>query len=622
MIFLQPLALLGLAFALVPPLLHLFQRRHPPDVEFPAVRYVRQTEREAERSIRLRHLALLLLRVAAVLLLVLAAARPVVPARVGGLHSATALVLVLDNSLSSGAVVGGRRVLDDLAARARETLRAARGGDALWLVGADALARRGSRSELATLVDSLAPDARRLDLGEAVGLAARLVRAAGYTQAEIHVLTDLQRTALLRGGGGGVVPDSEAAGLSLVVYHPAGDPPANRGVAQARAEPATWVLGAGSVSGRIVGSTPAAARGAVTVRLDGREVARAVAGAGEAFTARVPGTGPGWHAGEVALDADELRGDDVRPFAVRAAAPAGVAVESGADPGRFVGEALEVLAGAGQVRLGPAGEVRIGETARPGGGIVFPPRDPVQLGAANRALDAVGAQWRFGGRVETADTIAAPGIQGLGGARVLRRYRLVPAGPERPGSVLARVGGEPWLVRAGRAVIVASRLVPEETELPLLASFVPAVASLVLRVARGEEGVVSAAPGEALALPPGVTGLATPGGVERVGAGALAPVTPGVFALLAAADTVGALVVAPDQRESDLARAGEAEVAAAFPGARLRVVSSPRAYAAARFAGAGGSDLAPWLLVAALVVLVAESLTASGVRRGGARGGG
>ena len=126
MTFLQPLALFGLAFALIPPLLHLFQRRHVPDVVFPAARYLRETAREAQRSIRLRHLLLMLLRVAAVVALVLAAARPVVPVSVGGLHAPTALAIVLDHSLSSGAVVGGRRVLDDLAQRARETLREAR----------------------------------------------------------------------------------------------------------------------------------------------------------------------------------------------------------------------------------------------------------------------------------------------------------------------------------------------------------------------------------------------------------------------------------------------------------------------------------------------------------------
>jgi hypothetical protein len=616
MIFLQPLALFALAFALVPPLLHLFQRRRPADVLFPPVRYLRQTEREAQRSIRLRHLLLLLLRVAAVVLLALAAARPVVPARVGGLHAPTALAIVLDHSLSSGAVVGGRRVLDDLALRARETLREARESDALWLIGSDGLARRGSPQELAALASAARPDARRLDLVAAVALAARLVKGAGYAQAEVHALTDLQHSAL--GGGSGISrgADSSAAGLPVVVYHPAADPPPNRGVAEARAEPATWVLGGGGVAGRLAGAPqPAAPHAALTVRLGGRAVGRAVAAAGDAFAVPVNAQRPGWLAGEIALEPDELRADDRRAFAVRVAEPAGVVVEPGADLGRFVGDALAVLGAAGQVRQGPRGEVLLGETARAGAGIIFPPHDFLQLGAANRALASVGAGWRFGARAQVADTVVAPGIAGLGGARVYRRYRLEPTGAVRPGAVLARVGGDPWLVRTGRTVVVGSRFVPEETDLPLTAAFVPALATLVLRVARGDEGIVTAAPGDAVRLPEGADGLAVGTGVERAGAAATAPLVPGVYPLLAGGDTVGALVVAADPRESDLTRAAEADVAAAFPGARVRVVSTPRAYATARFAGAGRSDLTPWLLAVALAVLVVESLAAAGVRR-------
>jgi hypothetical protein len=537
-IFLQPLALFGLAFALVPPLLHLFQRRRPPDVEFPAARYLRQTEREARRSIRLRHVALLLLRVAAVVLLVLAAARPVVPARVGGLHVPTALALVFDHSLSSGAVVGGRRVVDDLAERARETLREARDADALWLLGADGLARRGTPGELVGALDALRPEPRRLDLVAAVALAARLVRGAGYARAEIHVLSDLQRSAL--GAVPGRSADSAAAGLPVLVYHPAGEPPPNRGVADARAEPATWVLGSGSVSGQVGGGpAPPSPRSGVLVTLGGREVARAVAGSGEAFTVRVAAPPPGWYAGTVELEPDELRGDDRRWFAVRVAAPPPVAVEPGADLGRFVTEALATLATGGLVRPGAPGAIRLGETAGPEGGVVFPPHDPLQLGASNRALDAVGAGWRFGPSVERADTVEEPDVPGLRGARVLRRYRLEPSGARLRSAVLARVGGDPWLVRSGRTVIVASRFVPEDTDLPLRAGFVPAMAALLVRVVRGEEGIVVAAPGDALALPEDVTGIGAGGdaAVRPPGAAVAAPVEPGVFPLLAGTDT-------------------------------------------------------------------------------------
>ena len=60
--FLQPLALLGLLAASIPPILHLVARRLPPVVPFPAVRYLSETERRHSRRLKLRNLLLLLLR--------------------------------------------------------------------------------------------------------------------------------------------------------------------------------------------------------------------------------------------------------------------------------------------------------------------------------------------------------------------------------------------------------------------------------------------------------------------------------------------------------------------------------------------------------------------------------
>ena len=591
MVFLQPFALLLLGLGLVPPLLHLFQRRRPPDVEFPAMRYLRQTEREAQRTIRLRHLLLLLLRMAAVALVALAAGRPVVPARVGAGHEPTALVLILDHSLSSGAVSGGTRTLDDLAARARETLRAAQPSDALWLIGADGVARRGSREDLLAVVDAARSEPRRLDLTAAVATAARLVRSSGYARGEIHLLSDLQRTAF-------GASDSAAAGLPLLIYHPAQDPPPNRAVVSALPTPATWLVGTGTVAAAIGGApAPADARVAVTVSLGGRAGARSLVAARDVASLTVAAPEPGWAVGEVALDPDELRADDRRPFAVRVVAPAAVAWDP-AETGPFLAEALGALARAGQVRAGGAGAVRLGSAAAAAGAgaVVFPPRDPVQLGAANRSLALAGVPWRFGARVE-------------------RRYRLEASPGVAPRSVLARAGGDPWLVRSGRTVVIASRRVPEETSLPLASGFVPFVGVLVDRLARGDEGVLAAAPGDPVVLPDNVTALASGGDLRSVaGTRAIdAPGAPGVWFLLAGADTAGALVVAPDPRESDLRRATPADLAALFPGARISVAASPRAYAAERFRGSGRSELTGWLLLAAILVLVAESLVAAGV---------
>ncbi len=111
MSFLSPAFLFaGLAVA-VPLFLHLFHRHDARKLAFPALRYLLRTEKEHARTIRLRQLLLLLLRIAAITLLVGAGARPFLRGG-GGVHDPTAMVIVLDNSLSSGLIRGGDRVLD------------------------------------------------------------------------------------------------------------------------------------------------------------------------------------------------------------------------------------------------------------------------------------------------------------------------------------------------------------------------------------------------------------------------------------------------------------------------------------------------------------------------------
>jgi hypothetical protein len=181
--------------------------------------------------------------------------------------------------------------------------------------------------------------------------------------------------------------------------------------------------------------------------------------------------------------------------------------------------------------------------------------------------------------------------------------------------VLARAGADPWLVASGRVVVIGSRLVPEETALPLSPGFVPFVGALVNQLARGDEGLVEAAPGEPARLGDAVTAIGMGEGRVRpvtAGRAVTAPVEPGVYPLLAGPDTVGALVVAPDPRESDLTRATASELRSLFPGARVTVAADARAYAGERFRAAGRAEVTGAALLAALLALVAEGLLASG----------
>ena len=202
--FTAPWALLGLAAATIPLLLHLFARRVPPTVVFPATRYLTETARAHHRRLTLQHWLLLLVRTLLITALVLAAAGPTWPSGRVATHAPVAITLVLDNSLSSATVAGGTRVLEPLRRAALDLLSALRADDAIWLLDAEAggVSRRTSREELASLLSGLTPSERRLDLGHAITMA-REAMTGQTLPATVVVLSDLQRSALSAAGGNG-----------------------------------------------------------------------------------------------------------------------------------------------------------------------------------------------------------------------------------------------------------------------------------------------------------------------------------------------------------------------------------------------------------------------------------
>ncbi|MGH7172190.1 MAG: BatA domain-containing protein, partial [Gemmataceae bacterium] len=105
---------------------HLIMRQKPRHLQFPAFRFLRQRQRINRRKLRLQHLLLLLLRVAAIAALCLALARPrVVAERVASLfynERPIAAVLIFDTSPSMEYSAAGRTRLEEAKQRASELL--------------------------------------------------------------------------------------------------------------------------------------------------------------------------------------------------------------------------------------------------------------------------------------------------------------------------------------------------------------------------------------------------------------------------------------------------------------------------------------------------------------------
>ncbi|WP_243663466.1 BatA domain-containing protein, partial [Rhodothermus marinus] len=103
MTFLNPLALLALAAAAIPVLIHLFHFRRPQRVAFSSLAFLKELQQTALQRLRIRQWLLLLLRTLALVCLVLAFARPVLRgplASWAGGGTATVVGLVVDNSPS------------------------------------------------------------------------------------------------------------------------------------------------------------------------------------------------------------------------------------------------------------------------------------------------------------------------------------------------------------------------------------------------------------------------------------------------------------------------------------------------------------------------------------------
>jgi hypothetical protein len=197
---------------------------------------------------------------------------------------------------------------------------------------------------------------------------------------------------------------------------------------------------------------------------------------------------------------------------------------------------------------------------------------------------------------------------------VLRRYVLRPASSGRTG-VLATVEGSPWIVRAGTVLLLGSRLEPTWSELPVSAAFMPFMDALLNRTARGEAALEQAAAGEQVPLPDLVSEVRQGNRQWRVeGGGLFRPGESGVHFLLAGRDTVGAISVNPDPRESQLARAGDSQTRRLWKGARIVALTDAGEVA---FSSASRGDLRGPLLWTALLVGLVEVGFASGWRRRG-----
>jgi hypothetical protein len=209
--FLVPAFLAGLAALAVPVVIHLTRRQTRQTQEFPSLMFLARIPHESTSRRRIHRWPLLLLRCAALALLVFAFARPFVetsaagPLAIGG--SDREVVILLDRSYSMGygdlwerAVQAAREVLDGLGSGDRATL-------VLFDNGAEVVEE--STPDVAVLRTALSrsePGPRGTRYAPALQYAQRVLSSSPLGRREVTLISDFQRNAW----------DSEAGIMSSV----------------------------------------------------------------------------------------------------------------------------------------------------------------------------------------------------------------------------------------------------------------------------------------------------------------------------------------------------------------------------------------------------------------------
>src|SRR6267378_4163873 len=198
MAFLTPLFLVGLSALAIPVLIHLIQRERKRVVEFPSLMFVRRIPYQSVRRRRIRHWALLLMRAAAIALIVAAFARPfiqqgAIAAAVGG--GAREIVILLDQSASMGYGDHWTRARD----AARTVVRGLGADDRATLVlfnknAEENMRATADRTRLEGAINAAKVGSGATRYGPALKLAESILSRSPIKRREAVLISDFQRS--------------------------------------------------------------------------------------------------------------------------------------------------------------------------------------------------------------------------------------------------------------------------------------------------------------------------------------------------------------------------------------------------------------------------------------------
>ncbi|MCA9525597.1 MAG: BatA domain-containing protein, partial [Myxococcales bacterium] len=198
MSFLAPALLIGLLAAAIPPIIHLIFRRKPKVVRFPALEFIRRSQKKTMRRFRMKQILLMLVRSLLMALVAFAVARPFLrgaaepTAALEGAQGGT-VVFVVDASWPMAYRLGDESLLDRARDKVENLLDQFSGQAALVIAGdrveAPVGEPTGDFAALRKAMAELKPGHRADRLAEGMARAFDLVDEAPPGPRRVVVLT-------------------------------------------------------------------------------------------------------------------------------------------------------------------------------------------------------------------------------------------------------------------------------------------------------------------------------------------------------------------------------------------------------------------------------------------------
>ncbi len=206
MTFLNPAVLFGLFAAAIPVLIHLLNLRKLKKIEFSSLQFLKELQKNQIKRIKLKQWLLLALRVLIILLLIGAFARPALRGfAIAGTTSAAknSAVYIIDDSFSMTAIDANGSLFNQEKQKALECLSLLKEGDDAAVIFVSEAGRKDVKlskdiSSVEKAIHAAYPSVATKTTHEAMIQAAQVLGTSNNFNKEVYVFTDLQQGSIIK----------------------------------------------------------------------------------------------------------------------------------------------------------------------------------------------------------------------------------------------------------------------------------------------------------------------------------------------------------------------------------------------------------------------------------------